>query len=792
MPIRQSATLFFCSWSAMLCASTVVAQQPEPERKITSLEEVVVTARRREESLQSVPVSITALSANSLEKASVQELENLTTLVPGFRFSYEGGANNVSLSLRGFGIIPIGEGVPSVVIYNNDVALPKVGGNVSTYDLANIQVLKGPQGTLFGRNTIGGAVLITPNMASYEQDAYVRAGVGNYDSTLLEGAGNITLIDNIAALRIAGQLRRRGATEENLAPGGPDTNEIDQQSVRISLRVDPSEQLSNKFVFDYYHSDRRPSSDHVVGFNPGVISGAFTPSLGSAIADAYEQAAANAVATIQAKGAHHISNNIHSDGNNRTHLEQTELWGIANTTEYQADTFTVRNILGYRRASSTITANTQGIGDISGSLGPLVIYHLGSQDEKEYFSNEFQLLGNTDTLDWIAGVYYSLDKPTAGMGTSGQAFNFLNFGPSNVHTSALTENENYAVFGQIGYQLSEALTLNIGARYSWDRIEGCGIGGLDHYVSWSECQNSGVETVEAEGNAPTWTLGLDYQLSENVFTYITHRRGYRGVNINTPQFVSIYTTGGTDPGCISGGGECPDLRPYQTVNEEQVDDVEWGIKADWNIGDMVGRSNLSLFYTDYADAVQFVNVRGALPNTAPDNPTRSSVAVNAADITIKGAELEFMIAPAVGLSITLTGTFVDQTVDAVNVPAIGSAMLTKDNVTLPTPEFSGTAAVRYNFPANVLGGVLAISADYFYTEDWDAQTGVSLPGYDLVNARIDLGGLADGKLDVALWCRNLLDEEYASAPGTLQTSLPAKTAFYGDPQTFGLELSYHF
>jgi iron complex outermembrane receptor protein len=206
----------------------------------------------------------------------------------------------------------------------------------------------------------------------------------------------------------------------------------------------------------------------------------------------------------------------------------------------------------------------------------------------------------------------------------------------------------------------------------------------------------------------------------------------------------------------------------------------------------VGRSNLSLFYTDYTDAVQFVSVRGAVPTAATDNPTRSSVAVNAADMTIQGLEVELMLAPTAGLSLTLTGTFVDQTVDAVNVPMIGSETLSKDRVTLPTPEFSGTAALRYALPTTVLGGALAASADYFYTEEWDAQTGVPLPGYELLNARLDLSGLADGQLNLAFWCRNLLDEEYTSAPGTLQTSLPAKTAFYADPRTFGLELSYHF
>ncbi|MFA5495064.1 MAG: TonB-dependent receptor [Porticoccaceae bacterium] len=751
----------------------------------------MVTARRREESLQGVPVSITAFSADAMAKASIQEMENLTAVVPGFRFSFEGGANNVSMSLRGLGIIPIGEGVPSVVVYSNDVPLPKVGGNVPTYDLESIQVLKGPQGTLFGRNTIGGAVLITPRAPDYEQDGYLRVGAGNYDSSLVEGAGNITLVENVAALRIAGQMRKRGPTEKNL-DSGPDLNDVDQKSLRISLLLEPTENLTNTLVFDYFKADQRPGTDHVVGFNPGVVQAAFAPSLGQDIAAAYEQAVAQAAAGIRAAGAHRVSNNFHNDGNDRGHTFNSELWGIANTTEYSAGDITLRNIFGYRRVSSTIAANTQGFGAIDGPLGPLVIYHLASQDEKEYFSNEFQILGSSERLEWIVGGFYSRDEPTAGMGTSAQSFNLLDFGASDVHTTALTENENYAVFGQIGYSLTDALTLNLGARYSWDKIEGCGIGGLGYYLSPGQCADSGASLVKSDGGAPTWTVGLDYQATDDLFLYATHRRGYRGVNINTPRFYSPATTGGTDPGCIAGAGQCADLRPFQTVDEEQIDDFELGMKLDWTAGGMVGRTNLSLFHTRYTDAVQFVSVRGVVPTSAPDNPTRSSVAVNAADLTINGVELELVVSPTDSLTLSLTASHLDQTVDKVNVPVIGAQALTKDNVTLPTPEFSGTAAVRYVLPFTPLGGELSMSADYYHTGKWDAQSGVSLPGYELVNARLDLAELAAGKLALALWARNLLDEEYATAPGSLQSTLPARTAFFGDPRTFGVEATYRF
>lgn len=796
MPIKKNSvvvatTLTLCQASAILLAQEGLGDTAQNSARAAPLEEVMVTARRRVESLQDVPVSITALSADSLEKSTIQELENLTAVVPGFRFSYEGGANNVSLSLRGLGVMPLGEGVPSVVIYSNDVPLPKVGGNVPTYDLESIQVLKGPQGTLFGRNTIGGAVLITPTPPSFEQDGYLSVGLGNFDLRTFEGAANFTVAEDVAALRIAGQIRKRGATEDNLAAGGPDTGELDQQSLRVSLLVEPSATFSNTLVANYFKADYRPNSDHVIGFNPGVVNAAFGGALGPQIAATYESATADAVRAALDAGAHRIYNNVHSDGLARSHSLETELLGVANITEWRFGDVTLRNIFGYQRVSSAITANTQGIGDVTGPLGPLIIYHLASLDEKEYLTNELQLLGGSDRLDWIVGAFYGKDEPTDGMGTSAQAFNLTDFGAAAIHTTALTTNRSKAVFGQVGYRLTEALTANLGLRYSWDEIEGCGVGGRTSYVSPGEC-NHIAEVVQAEGSAPTWTAGLEYRYDEDLFLYATHRRGYRGVNINTPKFRSPYTTGGTDPSCLLGGGQCPDLRVFQTVDEEKVEDFEVGMKYDWAVGSTVGRANVSFFHTEYSDAVQFVSVRGAVPAAAPDNPTRSSVAVNAADFTIRGAELELSVAPTDALDLTLLASYVDQSIDAINVPSIGAQTLSEEQVTLPTPEFSGTLAIRYQLPVQPFGGELSISADYFYTEEWDAQSGVALPGYDLLNARVDLEGLLGGRLSLALWSRNVLDEEYAAGPGALQATLPAKTAFFGDPFTLGVEAKYRF
>src|SRR3546814_10676100 len=137
-----------------------------------------------------------------------------------------------------------------------------------------------------------------------------------------------------------------------------------------------------------------------------------------------------------------------------------------------------------------------------------------------------------------------------------------------------------------------------------------------------------------------WTIGLAYQATEDLFCYGTSRRGYRGANGNTPAVETVFTTGG--PGCPQGA--CPELRPFQKIGEEKLTDVELGAKWAWEAGVVRGRQNVAAFYGKYKGALTFFNVVGTgIPNTAPDFPTRQSIAVNAADMTIQDVEVQDVV-----------------------------------------------------------------------------------------------------------------------------------------------------
>jgi iron complex outermembrane recepter protein len=794
---------------ASLSASGVYAQtETEQTPMQTSIDEVVVTARRREESAQTVPVSVTALSAAALEQRSVQQLEDLTFVAPGLRFSNEGGRGNMSVSLRGLSQLPVGEGVPAVVTYFADVPLIGEGLNLPTYDLQSVQVLKGPQGTLFGRNTIGGAVVITPQAPSYNWEGYATVGAGNYSYREGEGALNIPISEGVAAVRVAGQIRERDSRTSNLS-GGSSFDDMDQRSARISLLLEPTDGITNTLIFDYFKGDEKPGGLVYIDYKPGVFAATLGPGLAAqgvpaqqvaAITAAYEASLAAQFERQRAAGPYRVLSDLDKDLTGKGGELDRELRGLTNTTRLEFGNITVRNIFGYREHSISQKINTAAIDNIEGPLGPFTLFHASSTTEKKYLSDEFQVLGETDRLNWIVGAFYGKDKSTDPMGSLFQAFDLLADGPTLNYSTAHIENESYAAFAQLGYKLTDDLTLNVGARYSWDDVTACGAAG-SRYFSASECeelaalnQPEGAGIVENDGSAPTWTLGLDYKITDQLFGYITTRRGYRGANVNTPAFETAFTAGGVAPGlCLTPGGVCPDFRPYQTVDEEKVTDYEVGLKSDWSAGDTQGRTNVSVFHTQYKDAIQFFNVIGTGTFVqAPDLPNRQSLGVNAADFSITGVELELAVSPIDSLTVSLNGTYIDQKVDKLNVPPIGGLALTKDQVTLPTPEFSGSAAVRYVLPLPTELGEFALNADYFYTGKWDGQFGVALPSYDLMNARLEWNDIVSTGVDAAFWVRNLLDEEYATAASVLLPTFPTSSAYFGDPRMYGVQLSYHF
>jgi iron complex outermembrane receptor protein len=248
------------------------ADQPtgaNPTANATGLEEIVVTARRREESAQTVPVSLQAFSPQALERATVLTLDDISFLTPGLRVSSEGAGPVSSVSMRGLGKLPVGDSTPAVVVYFDEAGEPNSGIDIPTYDLASIQVLKGPQGTLFGKNALGGAILLTSRAPSFDFGGYAKASYGNYNYRAFEGAVNFPIINDVLAVRLATQVHYRNGFQNAVpisltvpygppyntsysvdVPGGKAFGSLNQKSFRASILFTPIQGLSNTIVVD--------------------------------------------------------------------------------------------------------------------------------------------------------------------------------------------------------------------------------------------------------------------------------------------------------------------------------------------------------------------------------------------------------------------------------------------------------------------------------------------------------------------------------------------------------------
>lgn len=763
-----------------------------------STADIVVTARRRDEKLQDVPVSVTAFSPASLQRSTVMSLEDIGALTPGLTFSSEGGVGNYSLTLRGIGQIPLGEGTPGVVIYVNNEALPPDGSNVPTYDVGSIQVLKGPQGTLFGKNTLGGAVLVTTQAPVYKFGGYIQGDYGRFEYKQLQGAINIPIIQDKVALRVAGQIRRQDPRTKSFDGGGGFDN-IHEDSARVSLLLTPFDGFKSTTVAEYYKADERAGGLYLLrqNFPFGVF---FGPAAGPVL-DAQVQA------ELAEQHAHPRSS--YDDGINGG-IEYTKNRSITNDTSYSFGPLTLRNIFGYRRVFTRNSINTGAVGGLtipSEDLGlpaganiPFTLFHADSIANRQYLTNETQFLGNFGRLNFIAGFYYNNDKPFGPSGSQFTAFSFS--GPAAAVTSQV-ENKNKAVYGQIGYKITDQLTLNAGGRYSWDKAAACG-GSVfaDHYGTYSQCKataalddpNDGVGTISNSSKQPSYTIDLDYKPTSNWLLYAEHRRGFRSANVNTPFFETWYTT---CQGTPVPGGTCFDIRPEQKTGVEKLYDFEVGSKLTFNLGGARGHWNVAAYRDTYKGALQFFNTQTLITappgSNVPDAPNRGSVGINAANETIWGIETEFSVALTQNFSVSFNGAYTHVKIDSVTVPSnLPPELFSKRDVNKYSPSFAGTVSASWTTPLHPLNGDVVLNADLYMTADYGGQGGEKLPGYNLANARIDWKGIAGTGLDLGFYVRNLTNEFYFAATSVQLRTFPISSEYLGEPRTFGVSARFHF
>ncbi|SFS10620.1 TonB-dependent receptor [Sphingomonas jatrophae] len=759
-----------------------------------AIADIVVTARRREEALQDIPLAVQAFSGDALDTQRIENATDLSKLVPALTSSQSSRdeENYVIRGQSGSGASISGQQV-TVPAYFAQVPLPigEGGGPGFYYDLQNVQVLKGPQGTLFGRNSTGGAVLFEPRRPGDDFGGYVTVEYGNYDNRGVEGALNLP-VGGTLKLRVAGKVLKRDGFTFN-ATTGRRQDDRDFASGRASLLWEPSDRFSNILVADILRSNTNGSSNLLAAVNPAAT----IPTL-------FRGAVQAALARQQAAGPRTtFSDTLGAD--------RKRSFGISNITTFElGDNLTLKNIFGYRRFKQLNRFDYDGSALVIlnfDTCQSAATCHPADPDQPwtlnvRQFTEEFQIQGQAldNRLKYIVGVF-GADVDTPALNYSHQTSVFGSVTDANQDI----DDTSRAVFANVSYGFAgplEGLTATGGYRWTHDRRA------LTLYqVTSGRCVTGATGTLiadpaqaapcradfTAKANSDAYTIGLDYKLSPKTMVYVAHRQSYRA--------------GGTNPlaaPVLLANPPIPDALSLFSYRPETLRDVEVGLKSDFDIGGWGFRTNIASYYQWLKDA--------QINQTFAVGTQTVSALVNAASARIKGAEAEVTIAPTRSLSLLVAYAYTDASYgayldyarrDATNAPTRQSGRIFpftprhKLNVngrwTLPLPDTIGTVELAANWAhkSSILLGLVPFITLPNGTNIYDGES--RQKPTDTVDLTVDWRKIGGSSFDLSLFATNLFDVTYKIGGASLINSgLGINQRIYNEPRMYGASLRYSF
>lgn len=720
--------------------------------------DIIVTAERRGQSLQTVPASINAFSGEALKDLRVTQAEDLTKLTPGLTLRSTGVSADPLLTVRGVGMNN-GETNqnPAVTAYLNEIALPShafLGFQI--FDMDRVEVLKGPQGTLYGRNTTGGAINFITRRPKQQFEANMRVDYGNYNLLEVEAGVGGGLTDTLAARVAVSSYTRNGWQKLIVGSEHGDVDsrngDIDRKAVRGTLVWNPSPDFDATLIVDY----ARNNSETLAYKHAGnlKVDGSRTqcsyPSTGvrdDTVCGSYS------IPRASVGGAALGGVQIFSDPSNDPRLaygsfifgndNDAKTGGVALLMNYDMGRVGVSSVTGYRELKRTI-------GGDDGS--PAILSDVLRHQKLSVFSQELRLASDETwgPLSWIVGAYYTRDT------NRDQAiFNQKDqYAYSALFDSRYRQKtEAWAVFGQASYEIIDGLKGTVGLRYTNEKkdywYDGTVTGSGSYPVPIRNYSNS-ISASKVSGK-----IGLDYQVNPDVMLYANVSRAFKG---------------GGFPATITFS-----LNEAQPFAPEEITAYEAGFKA--SLVPNVLRINAAGYFYDWKDfqATTQVN-RGGVPVT---------VLSTAGDAEIKGIEAEVVFNPVPDVTLRTGVNWMDSEIK--NGRYVGQR-------TPNAPEWTVTSVLRVE-PVGDLGAF----RPYFQLDgSWNSRTKTALPNTvateepALLLANFRAGLKFENGLELAGWVRNLTDKVYRTqilGPGS--ASLPARF-IYGDPITYGISASFSF
>jgi iron complex outermembrane receptor protein len=729
-------------------AGAAAAQsQPTTTTAASTLGEVVVTARRRAENLQKVPVAVTAFNSQAIEQKGINDQSTLADFTPSL-MTITGGqpSEGANFALRGQG--PAFGSVPGVVTYFSEVANPiGIDGRIGTYfDLASVQVLAGPQGTLFGKNATGGNILFESVRPTNRFEGYIRGEYGNYNDRRLEGAVNLPIIGDKLMLRVAGEIGRRDGYTVDVGPyfPGRQYDNLNYESVRVSLTARPSDRIELYSVFRYYQSDNNGPGTVLEQLNPDIVAafGAFLPGL------------ADAVTNQQALGPRKVSYDL-------PEFYKLEYWQIINHANLKiSDNLQFQNIVSYSQFRDHYAY------DYDASPFPL-----GGQSSKNfpvlapnYFTEEARLQGKAlgGALNYSVGYYHDQQTWSGPAGIEDYYVIPVDLLVGPLTALVVQTNSSNAVFGQATLDVGEkfptlhGLSITGGLRYTWERSS-----------TSIQIEPGPVVGGRVSSSYPSYTVSVDQTLFNNAaHVYVTVRDAYKSGGAN---------------------GGIPASSPFATFAPERLQDVEVGLKSEFRVGDVPARLNFDAYHGDYS------NIQRTTPQSV--GGVVLNVTESAAKAVIQGFEFTGVVAPLRQLTLTAAYSYIDSKYTQV-IPAAQAIL--QGSAFPYTPRNKFTVGASYDCELGAIG-TLILSANYTYQSAFStAQTNLSrvafLPGYSYVNAEADLTNIGGRPIDIALFVDNLTNNTYATGLADFYNGSTIGTVSYtfAPPRMFGVRLRYKF
>jgi iron complex outermembrane recepter protein len=793
---------------AVQAQTVVTAQQPTD-----ALVEITVTATRRTTNLQTTPIAVTAIDANVIQQLAPNTLADLAMLVPNFSANKINGFNAASFAMRGVGntdIIVYNESPIAVLV--DDFVMPSVQTQLlDPFDVQEVEVLRGPQGTLFGKNTTGGAVVVHTKIPVLDQTSFEAQGqAGSYNSYTAQGAINFPLVDNHLALRVMASEEysqgwmRNGASNEiggvtytgdNSRLGGTDVF-----TMRAKLLWQPVDSL--RVIFTYENlQDRSPSPGAVnttpssldpnTGFPYFVFPNLGLP--GHLTGNPLTQAGTdNRVGYLidGQKGHQVVANGYHLNTD----------WTIS------AGTFTW--VQGYRTQDSSLPS------DYTGVVGPLSVFDANRSDDRKTWQEEIRFAANqigrfnyvagafyqNDTTDFcvsqILGIYDLFGVPTP-PGTSPGGYNN---NPQVLCNAQVAK--SIAGYGEGNWKFTDATTLTLGGRLTQDKKDWTGrqqvfvqqlpspTGAIDPNFTWQQLGNLmnagnfglypfGVVYDNHTWTQPSWRLTLSHQFTPDIFGYGTYSHGFKSGGYNDQV--------GTSGVPITNDEKAP-------TNPEKADSFEVGMKSE--LWDRRVRLNEALFYVQYKDAIRQVVVPVTNANGQPGEETLFR---NAAKLTVYGIESELTAELAPGLMLHMPLSYQHCKYNEFT-SGEGPTLVDLSNLDVNRcPEWTATADFNYVLPLHNMPGKLVLDASANYVSKNLDTYSIQLPyepftqtfaeSRTLIDASITYNAPGD-KWFVRLIGKNLTDKTYVESSQNVDPLWV--WSFYGQPRYIAGQVGLKF